>query len=166
MPATPISHIGILVHDLEAAKVRFSQAFGIDFQDTVQFSGVQFARGEDKVLEAGAYAFSVEGPVFLELLQSQDNDGVYSRDRGEGVHHLAMLVPDTAEHLEHELAPHGLHAEYEITLPGEGCMLAAYLDPADVHGCRIELLNRVPGILGVEEQAIVEAALGLSNRKA
>jgi catechol 2,3-dioxygenase-like lactoylglutathione lyase family enzyme len=161
MPATPISHIGILVHDIDAAKRRFSDILGISFHDNVEFAGVEFQHHDLILPEDGTYAFSVEGPVFIELLQSQPNEGIYGSHQPEGIHHIAMFVPDTASRLE-ELAQVGVEPEYKITPPGRS-LLAAYLGASDLHGCRIEMLNREPDILGYEAQGIVEKALGPSG---
>ena len=76
MPCTPLTHIGIIVHDLEAAKARFSEVLGITFRENYQGRDAQFhGQGRTDSLDV-EMAFSNEGPVFIELVQSQDNDGV------------------------------------------------------------------------------------------
>jgi len=161
MPCTPLTHIGIIVHDLEAAKARFSEVLGITFRENYHGKDAQFhGHGRTDSLDV-EMAFSNEGPVFIELVQSQDNDSVYGSHLPEGVHHVAMFVPDTVSRLA-ELEAAGIPTEYTISRPEPGAVPhAAYLDATAVHGCRIELLNRLPHMFGYPEQAIVEEALGL-----
>jgi catechol 2,3-dioxygenase-like lactoylglutathione lyase family enzyme len=158
MPASPITHIGILVHDLDAAKARFREVLGVSFSEDTDFADVGFEHGGLVLPEDGTYSFSLEGPPFIELLQSQPNGGIYGNSQPEGIHHIALFVPDTGARLD-ELALAGIDAEYRIT-PRASSLLAAYLSAGSLHGCRIELLNRAPNILGYDAHAIVERAFG------
>jgi len=133
------------------------------FRDVYRNHGVHFIHDGVPTPTDVEMVFSNEGPVFIELVQSQDNDGVYSRSQPEGVHHVAMFVPSTADRLA-ELKQQGVPVQYEITAPEPGAVpYAAYLDASATHGCRIELLDQVSRMFGYDEHAIVEAAFRAST---
>jgi methylmalonyl-CoA/ethylmalonyl-CoA epimerase len=60
--------------------------------------------------------------------------------RGEGVHHIALQVPDIREALE-RAAEHGLRTVGEAPRPGSGSTLVAFLHPKDTGGVLIELVQ-------------------------
>jgi len=83
--------------------------------------------------------YSVEGPPFIELIESQD-DGVWGHQHGEGLHHIGLWEDDVTARLA-ELAAQGITADLEIFL-GDDVLYAAYLPPSALHNTRLEIVTR------------------------
>ena len=133
----PYVHIGILVNDLEQAIERYS-ALGVIFMEprTVPI-GRLVEGGTEKHLDLRV-VFSRAGPPHWELLEAV-GDGVYGPHNGEGLHHVAILAQDPDTRRD-ELVRAGFH-EVAAQYREDGSMIVSYLDPADLHGIRIELLH-------------------------
>ncbi|HJM76111.1 MAG TPA: VOC family protein [Dehalococcoidia bacterium] len=147
-------HIGIVVRDLDAAKERYAEAFGVaEWRERAPASSPPAAtrqpalwHGEPQPGIGARLAFSSTGPPFLELVQPT-SDVEWSatehlREQGEGVYHLGYWVDDIAETLE-EAAALGIQAELvSLREPEGGGPPAgfAYLSPQDTLGVRIELV--------------------------
>ena len=133
----PYVHIGILVNDLDAAIERYSR-FGISFMEprTVRVDRlVENARETSLDL---TIAFSLDGPPHWELLQAV-GDGIYGPQHAETLHHVAVLDPDPAARRD-ELVAQGFR-ETAAQYRDDGSIIVTYLDPADLHGVRIELIH-------------------------
>jgi hypothetical protein len=78
-------HVGLLVEDIEAAGEHFSAQLGLRFEPPRLTHPVT---GEDVRV-----AYSLTGPPYLELIE-MTGDGLFSRDRGGGFHHLGALCVD------------------------------------------------------------------------
>ena len=142
----PYAHIGVLVADLESAIGRYSR-LGLTFMEprTVHV---------DRLVENGTeteldlrITFSYQGPPQWELLEAV-GDGVYGAHLGEGLHHVAVVVPDPIEHLG-ELTRLGFRHVASQYRP-DGSMIVGYLDPADLNGIRLE-------VIGTPVQEAIEA---------
>ncbi len=132
--ARRVSHVGIAVANLDAAKRTFGGLFGVsDFhQEEVEGQKVRIA------------SFEV-GESRIELTQGTDDQSAISKfiaRRGEGIHHIAFEVDDVDAEMKR------LQAEgYEFTssAPSEGAhgMRIVFLHPKGTNGVLIELCSRV-----------------------
>ena len=145
MPSTPIFHVGILAHDIEAAKCRFGQLLGLSFTQTHTYD-LLFVRDGTPMPASVTFSFSDQGPPFVELIQTADG-GPFDRTAGEGLHHLAAWAPDVEAKLA-EMAAVGAATELTIVEHDDPCPIAAYASGDTVHGVRIELVRHSPELPG------------------
>ena len=82
--------------------------------------------------------FSKEGPPHWELLEAV-GDGVYGPRHVDRLHHVAILDPEPARRRD-ALVRQGFR-EVAAQYRGDGSIIVSYLDPADLHGIRVELLD-------------------------
>lgn len=129
-------HVGILVFDLDAAIGRFSKLLGVTFNRlSADVDVVGHSEGQGSLhLDA---AFSAEGPPFYELMQAHE-DGIWGRQQGEGVHHVALWEPDINRRFA-KLRELGAVEELLLSFPDS--RLLAYLTPASAHGVRMEFVD-------------------------
>ena len=147
-------HIGWVVRDCAAAQRELSTRLG---------AGPFVSAGKearfDQALVHGKptpfslrIAFGVLGGVLLELLEPLDHRSPHAEfldTHGEGMHHLAYLVPDFDEQLA---AIRGARPEADLLIDGTGPgnpVRWVYLDASAAHGTVIELLERTPQALAV-----------------
>jgi LAO/AO transport system kinase len=134
-PGAAIDHIGVAVRDLAAAARVYERVLGLPASEPETLPA-------DRVTAA----FVPVGAMRIELLEPTDADGPVARflaRRGEGVHHIAVAVPD----LEAALArarDAGVSAVDESPRPGAHGRRIAFLHPRDTHGVLIELVERPP----------------------
>ena len=126
-----IDHVGIAVHDLEAASKFFENVF-------------QFPPGDIKELpDQGVRAVLLPiGQTRLELLQPLSIDsplGRFLERRGEGLHHLAFHVDSISEKLA-ILDAAGLDLVDREPRPGLSGIIA-FIHPKSVHGILTELVQ-------------------------
>jgi methylmalonyl-CoA/ethylmalonyl-CoA epimerase len=148
-PALPgLFHIGWVVRDCDAAQQELTARLG---------AGPFVSAGEarfDHALVHGApapfslrIAFGALGGVLLELLEPLDDRSPHAEflaARGEGLHHLAFLVPDFDEQLA---AVRAADPAARLLIDGTGPgnpVRWVYLDGGTAHGTVIELLERTP----------------------
>ena len=129
MPGT-IAHIGIAVKDLEASKKLFGSLTGstASHEETVA----------DQKVRTAMFAF---GETSLELLEGTAPDSPITRfieKRGEGIHHIAIVVDDLESELL-RLKQEGFQLIDEHPRMGAGNMLVAFLHPKSTNGVLIEL---------------------------
>ena len=145
MTATNLFHVGVLAPDLDEATERFSEVLGLTFKDPAVAHVDRFEqKSRVEVLDL-RITWSVEGPPYLELLESQDNDGLYGRAQ-EGLHHIGLWEPDP-EGLIERLMGLGLKNEATQYMPDER-ILATYTAPDELYGTRLEFIEagRRPGM--------------------
>jgi catechol 2,3-dioxygenase-like lactoylglutathione lyase family enzyme len=129
-------HVGILVQDLEGAAARFSEVLGVTFGDPVEAHFDELTETGEIEPQKLRVAFSREGPPHYELCQAHDS-GIWGRQQGDGVHHLALWEDDVGSRLT-ELRRFGVDAEMLLRTPDKN--LVAYLSPRSVHGIRFEVV--------------------------
>jgi methylmalonyl-CoA/ethylmalonyl-CoA epimerase len=128
-----IDHIAIAVSSLHDALATYKAIWGLE-PDHVE-------RGEtDKITEA----MLPIGDAHLQLLEPTDDESTVAKfieKRGEGLHHIAVRVPDIVAELERLKAA---GAELIDTEPrvGGGGHLVAFVHPKTTHGVLIELVQR------------------------
>jgi len=154
LPGLPeLFHIGWVVRDCAAAQRELSARLGAG-----PFVSAGTETRFDQALVRGKLtpfslriAFGVLGGVLLELLEPLDDRSPHAEldKNGEGMHHLAFLVPDFDEQLA---AVRGAHPDAKLLIDGTGPgnpVRWVYLDGGAAHGTVIELLDRTPKALAV-----------------
>jgi catechol 2,3-dioxygenase-like lactoylglutathione lyase family enzyme len=137
MNELPYVHIGIVVHHLEEAIERFSR-LGLTFMEPRTVHVSRLVEGERETSLDLRIVFSKEGPPHWELLEAV-GDGVYGPQHADQLHHVAILDPDPLGRRA-ELVSEGFR-EVGAQYRADGSIIVSYLDPADLHGIRVELLD-------------------------
>lgn len=145
MTATNLFHVGVLVPDIEKAMDRFSAALGLTFKDPEVAHVDAFEQPSGMSVLDLRITWSLQGPPYLELLESQDNDGLYGHHH-VGLHHVGLWEPDPVAMMERLLGM-GLMKE-AIQWSPEGKIIAAYTAPRELYGTRLEFIegSRRPGM--------------------
>jgi catechol 2,3-dioxygenase-like lactoylglutathione lyase family enzyme len=133
----PYVHVGILVSSLEAAIERFA-LLGLTFMEPRTVRVERLVEGDRETSVDLRIAFSKEGPPHWELLEAV-GDGVYGPQHVDRLHHVAILDPDPARRRD-ALVRQGFR-EVAAQYRGDGSIIVSYLDPADLHGIQVELLD-------------------------
>ena len=125
-----IDHLGIAVRSIDAA-LEFYRALGFEFsnRETVAAEKVHVA-----MLPTG-------GPR-IELLEASEPDSVIAKfieKRGEGIHHVAIKVPDLAAAVE-RLRSSGARLLNEPRI-GAGGHRYVFIHPASAGGVLLELIQ-------------------------
>ncbi len=134
LPPGPIDHVGIAVRDLDAALQTYCGLLGGELS------------GREKVVSQGVeVAFlSLPGNARLELITPMGPDSAVARflaKRGEGMHHVCVLVEDLGAALE-SLATAGVPlVDAEPRISAEGSRIA-FLHPAALGGVLLELKEK------------------------
>lgn len=141
-------HIGWVVRDCVAAQRELSACLGAG-----PFVSVGDATFDQSLVHGELTPFSLRiafgalGGVLLELLEPLDDrspHAAFLSERGEGMHHLAYLVPDFDEQLA---AIRAADPETYLLIDGTGPgnpVRWVYLDGGTAKGTVIELLERTP----------------------
>jgi catechol 2,3-dioxygenase-like lactoylglutathione lyase family enzyme len=134
-------HTGVLVDDIDRAIERFSRVLGLTFgepqvKELVDDGGCGLARVNHLPV-----VYSNEGPPYLELMEAQE-DGLWGRHHGEGIHHVGSWTDDLAASVN-DLVADGVEVEASLSVGGE--VMAVYLRPTSLCGTRAELVGRRPG---------------------
>ncbi|MCL5053906.1 methylmalonyl-CoA epimerase [Ferrimicrobium acidiphilum] len=131
METTEIDHVAIAVIDLEGAIKRYEILGGlVVHRERVASDGI------DEVLLRVAESY-------IQLLSPFDESSTVARflDRhGEGLHHIALRVPDCAEALK-ELVAEGFTLIDDKPRPGSRGTLVAFVHPQSANGTLIELVE-------------------------
>jgi methylmalonyl-CoA/ethylmalonyl-CoA epimerase len=125
-----IHHIGWVVRSIDAARAHFESDLGLAFRSDELFPGLRVA-------------FFGAGTAMVELLEPLDDDGDIARhlrERGEGVHHLALRVDDAAEALLDCPARHLLPID-AAPRPGARGTLVGFADPRREGGVLIQFVE-------------------------
>lgn len=127
-----IDHVGIAVHDLEAAVAWYARTFGatVARRERIESDGV------DEALLA-------VGPSYVQLLSPfTDTSPVarYLERRGEGIHHVGYRVADCAAALR-SVRDAGARVVDEHPRTGSRGTTVAFLHPKGAFGTLIELVE-------------------------
>lgn len=130
VPVTGLSHVAIATRDADALATTLAAALG----------GV---RGAEEVLDGGALrvVFVRLGPVTIELLEPRDPAHTVARfleQRGPGLHHVSLEVPDVAAALAAARAA-GVRLVDEAPRAGAHGTRVAFLHPKSLGGVLVEL---------------------------
>jgi len=126
-----IDHLGIAVRSLDAALEFYEKqlGFSVGLRETVEQERVNVA-----MLPAG-------GPR-IELLEATEPDSVIAKfieKRGEGLHHVAVKVPDLVATVE-RLKSSGARLLNDPR-PGAGGHLYVFVHPSSTGGVLLELIQ-------------------------
>ncbi len=151
-----IDHVCIVVRDIQAAMERYWTTMGIG-PWKIRVSSSPPSKGHyhgRPCTYSARIAMAQAGPVALELVQHLEGESIYRdflAERGEGVHHFGIYVPN----LEEALAPFrergigALMGADATGLKGDGRFV--YLDTEPLLGTIVELVQ-LPSVRGVREE--------------
>ena len=125
-----VEHIGIAVRSLSASIPLFEKLLNSSCYKI-----------EDVESEMVTTAFFQIGETKIELLESQEADGVISKfidKKGEGIHHIALEVKDIASEIE-RLKKEGFAILDETPKKGADDKLICFVHPKSSNGVLIEL---------------------------
>lgn len=155
-----LSHIGIVVRDMDKAIEYYSSVFGLGPFATEVYDLRSFIyRGKAASARVKA-AIAYSGAVFVELVQVLEGETVHTeflREKGEGLQHMAFLVRNLDETLK-ELAKSGVKPAMVLHIPINAPAASAdaqtgasrkprmeltevYLDSDEVCGTTIQLME-------------------------
>ena len=114
-----MSHVGIVVRDMDKAMEYYGSVFGLGPFTTEVYDLKSFAyRGKTASARVKA-AIAYSGPIFIELVQVLEGETVHTeflREKGEGLQHVAFLVRNLDEKLK-ELAKSGVEPVMRLRIP-------------------------------------------------
>ncbi len=136
-----IRRIGIAVRNLERASAMYSMILGSEFRP------VSGGRTEEVLCtecDCGG------GRPTIELTQPVDDEGAlarFIRKRGEGVHHLSVLVPDLDQAVLRIAAAGGriVHTTSHYRRADGSPLKEAFIHPKDAHGVLFHLVEEDSG---------------------
>ena len=129
-----IDHLGIAVKSLEQARKFYEQL------------GLSVVSEEVVAHEKVKVAMIPVGESRIELLEPTGSDSVVARfleKRGEGLHHVAIHVPDLAHAVETLKAAGTRFISEEIKI-GAGGNLYVFVHPSNAGGVLVELVQEQP----------------------
>ena len=129
-----IDHIGIAVNDLKDAVKRYSEILGLKSENMEEI--------EDQKIKSTSLKV---GTVKIELLQTTHPDGPigkFIRKKGEGIHHIALLVNNIDDSLK-KLHENGIKLIDHKARIGVGGTRIAFIHPKDMNGVLLELVEKV-----------------------
>lgn len=131
-----LDHIGIAVNDLSQALAFYSDALGLEVEDT-----------ETVEPQAVRAHFLSVGSASLELLEATDPDSPIAKfvsKRGPGLHHVTFLVDDINEAIT-RLKKRGVRMVDQSPRLGAERALVAFVHPSSAHGVLVELKQEWKG---------------------
>lgn len=123
-----IAHLGVAVHDLDAAMKFFTDGLPLEVTHTEDYQGMKIA-------------FIPIGDSSVELLQDVSGASAIRKfldKNGEGIHHIAYEVDDINEAVA-ELKAKGIKLIDETPRQGAHGMSVAFMHPKATHGILMEL---------------------------
>jgi methylmalonyl-CoA/ethylmalonyl-CoA epimerase len=129
-----IDHVGIAVHDLDAAIATYTSTYGmrVSHQEVNEEQGVN-----EVMLEVGT-----TGPP-IQLVSPLSEDTPVARflaKRGEGLHHVAYTVRDIAS-ASAQLRQQGMELLYDTYRRGTGGSKVNFIHPKNAGGVLVELVE-------------------------
>lgn len=133
MKSPQLDHIGIAVHDLDAAMQKYADLFACPIAPPEKLE----SRGI-------SVAFVSSCVPHLELIGSDRPDSElagFLEKRGEGIHHICLCVEDLASTVA-QLQKKGLRLTAGGIRPGANGSLVAFVHPKDAHGVLLEYMQK------------------------
>ena len=133
--ATKIEHIGVVVRDLGASLKKFTSLLGLEVKEV-----------EEKNLEGHdvKVAFLPIGAANIELVATTSETGLvgdFLRERGEGVHHIAVEVEDIHGEFD-RLRAQGVEFVWGKIVDGSRGTKIAVIEQKELNGVYIELVQK------------------------
>jgi methylmalonyl-CoA/ethylmalonyl-CoA epimerase len=127
-----LDHVGIAVHDLDAAIEGYASRYRVNplYREVVEAQGVE----EAMIPVGGSYV------QLLRPLHPETPVGRFLSKRGEGLHHLAFAVSSIGTALQHLAAEGARLIDTVPRLGGRGARIA-FVHPADMAGTLVELVE-------------------------
>lgn len=128
-----IDHIGIAVNSLEESLNFYEGALGLKIENIEEVS-------EQKV----KVGFLNIGGVHFELLEPTSPESTVAKSiekRGEGIHHIAVLVDNLEEAIK-TMKDKGVKLVDETPRRGAGGSKMAFVHPKSTHGILLELYEK------------------------
>ena len=125
-----ISHVAILVDDIEAAMKFWRDGLGLEIEQI-----------EELPEQEARVAFLPLGDSEIELVEpTSDNSGIarYLEKRGPGMHHVCFEVEDIRALLSH-LSNNGVRLINETPRVSAGGKMYAFIHPESTNGVLVEL---------------------------
>jgi methylmalonyl-CoA/ethylmalonyl-CoA epimerase len=129
-----LEHIGIAVKNMDRSNALFASLLGQEHYkiEEVESEGVRTS-------------FFKIGDVKIELLESSRADSPIAKfleKKGEGVHHLAFLVPDISKSIQ-SYKEKGFEIINEVPKKGADNKMICFLHPRSTGGVLIELCQEI-----------------------
>ena len=164
MSAPLIDHIGILVHDLEAAIARWSAVTGYTFSPIARYRTEHYSdhsNGEPHFHET-RLTFSKEGPPYIELMSVAGN-GTHGPHEA-GVHHLGFRVQDVATEIRR--CAHAGVGDDGKALLDDGRVHVWFTERGDgTDGLRFEFIAPFPGPLVADDGSELPTDPGTGRKR-
>jgi len=127
-----IHHVGVAVHDLDAALDEYRRQYRVEpiTREVVESQGV-----DEAMIAIGGSHVQLLAP-----LSADSPVGKFLAARGEGLHHVAYAVADIEAALEH-LRAEGVRLIDEKPRAGGGGARIAFVHPKSLAGTLIELVE-------------------------
>jgi methylmalonyl-CoA epimerase len=127
-----LDHVAIAVHDLDAALAEYERLFGSRplYRERVADQGV-----EEAMVAVGGSHIQLLCP-----LSADSPVGRFLAARGEGMHHIALAVPDIEAALDHLRAEGAELVDEEPRLGGRGARIA-FVHPRAFARTLVELVE-------------------------
>lgn len=128
-----IDHLGIAVRSIEASLPLYTGMLGLSLHEIEEV--------EDQKVRTAVFPV---GESRIELLEPTSPDSPVAKfleKRGEGMHHVALSVPDVAAALA-KLKAEGARLIDEAPRRGAGGALIAFVHPKSTGGVLLELCQR------------------------
>ena len=125
-----IDHIGIAVKDIEVSSALFSTIL-----NRKPFS---FERVESQKLSAVFFKMEDTSFELLEPISSDSPISKFLEKKGEGIHHIALIVDDIKAEME-RLKNEGFNPLTQEPYVGANNKLVCFFHPKDTNGVLIEL---------------------------
>ncbi|MBI1744907.1 methylmalonyl-CoA epimerase [Candidatus Acetothermia bacterium] len=126
-----IDHIGIAVNDLDKA-LKTYLALGFKEKDRQVIAGFDV---EVSMIPVGETKVELIRPT-----SPQSTIAKFLQNRGEGIHHVALAVPDIQKKLD-ELKAQGIRLIDETPKSGYGGRKVAFIHPESTNGVLLELVE-------------------------
>ena len=127
-----IDHVAIAVHDLDATLADMKSQYGAEpvSREVIDSQGV-----EEAMIPIGGSSVQV-----LQPLTPDSPVGRFLAKRGEGLHHIAFVVPDIDAALEHLKSTGARLIDTEARIGGGGHRIA-FVHPSAFAGTLVELVE-------------------------
>jgi hypothetical protein len=133
-------HVGVRVHDLEAAMAEMEKAFGISWASLQERDQRLWTADGGAVRTPLRFTYSKEGPMHIELLQGQVGT-IWDAGQGPGLHHTGVWSDD-------------VRGETEAYLESGWALIAAQLGPEDGYGTMTYVESPTGFVLELVDSAV------------